>query len=56
LGLVVVGGVFFSTFLTLIVVPVVYILLSRFTRVKKVEAPLLKDLTLEERPLEFANK
>jgi multidrug efflux pump len=56
LGLVVVGGVFFSTFLTLIVVPVVYILLSRFTRVKKVKAPLLKDLTLEERPLEFANK
>ncbi len=58
LGLVVVGGVFFSTFLTLIVVPVVYILLSRFTSVRKAETAILaeKDLTLEERPLEFAHK
>jgi len=33
LGLAVVGGMLFSTFLTLIVVPVVYTLLARFTRV-----------------------
>lgn len=32
LGLAVVGGMFFSTFLTLLVVPVVYTLLARFTR------------------------
>jgi len=36
LGLVVVGGVLFSTFLTLIIVPVVYTLLSRFTKLKEV--------------------
>jgi multidrug efflux pump len=35
LGLVVVGGMLFSTFLTLIIVPVVYALLSRFTKTKK---------------------
>ena len=34
LGLVVVGGVLFSTFLTLIVVPVVYTILARFIKVK----------------------
>ncbi len=34
LGLVVVGGMLFSTFLTLIVVPVVYTLLARFSKVK----------------------
>ncbi len=34
LGLAVVGGLFFSTFLTLVVVPVVYTLLARFTREK----------------------
>ncbi len=32
LGLAVVGGVFFSTFLTLILVPVVYTMLARFTK------------------------
>jgi multidrug efflux pump len=32
LGLVVVGGMFFSTFLTLVIVPVVYTLLSRFIK------------------------
>lgn len=36
LGLAVVGGLFFSTFLTLVIVPVVYTLLARFT--KKTEA------------------
>lgn len=35
LGLAVVGGLFFSTFLTLVLVPVVYILLSKFTRVSE---------------------
>jgi multidrug efflux pump len=34
LGLVVVGGMLFSTFLTVIIVPVVYTLLARFTKVK----------------------
>ncbi len=32
LGLVVVGGMLFSTFLTLVIVPVVYTLLSRFIK------------------------
>ena len=31
----VVGGLFFSTFLTLVLVPVVYVLLGRFTKVEK---------------------
>jgi multidrug efflux pump len=35
LGLVVVGGMLFSTFLTLVIVPVVYTLLARFTKVKE---------------------
>jgi multidrug efflux pump len=35
LGLAVVGGLFFSTFLTLVVVPVVYNLLARFTQAEK---------------------
>jgi multidrug efflux pump len=35
LGLAVVGGLFFSTFLTLMIVPVVYTLLARFTRVRQ---------------------
>jgi len=35
LGLVVVGGMLFSTFLTLVIVPVVYTLLSRFIKSKE---------------------
>ena len=35
LGLAVVGGMFFSTFLTLVIVPVVYTLLARFTNPAK---------------------
>ena len=35
LGLAVVGGMFFSTFLTLVLVPVVYMLLARFTPASK---------------------
>jgi len=38
LGLVVVSGVFFSTFLTLLLVPVVYTLLARFTKAARVKA------------------
>ena len=36
LGLVVVGGMVFSTFLTLVVVPVVYTLLAHFTSTQKI--------------------
>ncbi|MDH4068954.1 MAG: efflux RND transporter permease subunit [Ignavibacteria bacterium] len=39
LGLAVVGGMLFSTFLTLILVPVVYTLLARFTKAAAVDAP-----------------
>jgi multidrug efflux pump len=43
LGMVVVSGVFFSTFLTLVIVPVVYTLLARFTKSKeKVEQPVVE--------------
>jgi len=38
LGIAVVGGLFFSTFLTLLVVPVVYVLLARFTKVHSFQA------------------
>jgi len=38
LGIAVVGGLLFSTFLTLLLVPVVYRLLARFTHVEKAEA------------------
>ncbi len=37
LGVAVVGGMLFSTFLTLVVVPVVYTLVARYTRVKDTE-------------------
>jgi multidrug efflux pump len=36
LGLAVVGGMLFSTFLTLVIVPVVYTLLARFTKASRV--------------------
>jgi multidrug efflux pump len=39
LGIAVVGGLFFSTFLTLLLVPVVYTLLARFTRMQTIEVP-----------------
>ncbi len=38
LGIAVVGGVLFSTFLTLLLVPVVYALLARFTKARRVGA------------------
>ena len=37
LGIVVVGGVFFSTFFTLVLVPVVYSFLARFSKVEQEE-------------------
>ena len=61
LGLAVVGGMFFSTFLTLVIVPVVYTLLARFTSVaklsegqpedgsSKVKAPPVEELVAENR-------
>ncbi|MEK6570414.1 MAG: efflux RND transporter permease subunit, partial [Bacteroidota bacterium] len=58
LGLAVVGGLFFSTFLTLVLVPVVYTLLARFTRVAKlateepeVARPMVDDSTRREEPV-----
>ncbi|MBX7152952.1 efflux RND transporter permease subunit [bacterium] len=39
LGLAVVGGMFFSTFLTLVIIPVVYTLLAKFTSKSKHEKP-----------------
>lgn len=38
LGLAVVGGMFFSTFLTLVLVPLVYVLLARFTSSSKLSS------------------
>jgi len=35
LGIAVVGGLLFSTFLTLVLVPIVYVLLARFTHVRE---------------------
>lgn len=43
LGLAVVGGVFFSTFLTLVLVPVVYTLLARFTKATKISEEMLTE-------------
>lgn len=45
LGLAVVGGVLFSTFLTLVLVPVLYTLLARFTNATKVEEDLEDEST-----------
>jgi multidrug efflux pump len=50
LGLAVVGGLFFSTFLTLVLVPVVYTLLARFTRAAKLAEEELEDVKLEHAP------
>jgi len=51
LGIVVVGGVLFSTFLTLMLVPVVYSLLARFTSAKRVGSD---EVTEEEEILTVA--
>jgi len=52
LGLVVVGGMLFSTFLTLVVVPVVYTLLTRFTTSKETveQTKEKKDFAIEPVP------
>ncbi len=50
LGLAVVGGVFFSTFLTLVLVPVLYTLLARFTDVAKATARQPQEVTPETEP------
>ena len=49
LGLVVVGGVFFSTFLTLVLVPVVYTLLARFTKATRVKAEEPEEARAQDR-------
>jgi multidrug efflux pump len=46
LGLAVVGGLFFSTFLTLVIVPVVYTVLARFTRVRESQGILQEEANL----------
>jgi multidrug efflux pump len=51
LGLAVVGGLFFSTFLTLMIVPVVYTLLARFTRVRQPGEARLTDAEMPSLPL-----
>ncbi len=49
LGIAVVGGMLFSTFLTLILVPVVYTLLSRFTgRSHDEDEVVISETTLSE--------
>ncbi|MBI4548125.1 MAG: efflux RND transporter permease subunit [Ignavibacteriae bacterium] len=48
LGLAVVGGVFFSTFLTLVLVPVVYTLLARFTSASKLRKEELEEFEPKE--------
>ena len=40
LGLAVVGGLFFSTFLTLVIVPTVYTILAKYTSTAKIEESL----------------
>jgi multidrug efflux pump len=49
LGLVVVGGVFFSTFLTLLLVPVMYTLLARFTKVSRPAEEMEEETRTEEK-------
>ncbi len=44
LGIVIVGGMFFSTFLTLILVPIVYMLMSRLTRLQDRSQQLKEEL------------
>ena len=43
----VVGGVLFSTFLTLMLVPVVYSILARFTKAKRVEDEVIDEVLTE---------
>ncbi len=50
LGLAVAGGLLFSTFLTLVLVPVLYTLLSRFVKERTVEAEARQGEALSEPP------
>lgn len=50
LGLAVVGGMFFSTFLTLVLVPVLYTLLARYSKVTKIAEPKPEDGQTHEEP------
>lgn len=54
LGLAVVGGMFFSTFLTLILVPVLYTMLAKFTKDTRIEddlqEPRQEELTAAQTP------
>jgi multidrug efflux pump len=58
LGIAIVGGMFFSTFLTLLLVPAVYIFMARFTRVrdraKEIEAIEKQSAPPASRPLNSA--
>ncbi len=55
LGLAVVGGLFFSTFLTLVIVPTVYTILAKYTRTVKIEenpeVPPVEEIRTEEKSL-----
>lgn len=50
LGLAVVGGMFFSTFLTLVLVPVVYTLLARFTSARGLDDERTSESSLQPIP------
>ena len=50
LGIAVVGGILFSTFLTLVIVPVVYTFLAKFAHVEKETEVSEEELELEEVP------
>ena len=50
LGIAVVGGLLFSTFLTLLLVPVVYSLLARFTSVKLPASEVTTEVSEERQP------
>jgi len=54
LGLVVVGGLLFSTFLTLVIVPVVYTILARFTKINEKEK-VVEEKTHPDLELNTAN-
>ena len=56
LGLVVVGGMLFSTFLTLGIVPVVYTLLARFTKSKERASKKEKESTHTFHPIPVIDK
>jgi multidrug efflux pump subunit AcrB len=56
LGLVVVGGMLFSTFLTLVIVPVVYTLLSRFTKSKEKVKDSEREITHTFSPIPVIDK